>query len=159
MDFLWRLFDTSDFPPRWYCGNWGYIEGNIFIISELLIWIAYWVIPFILLKSNYKRTNSYKNDNQVINLFSAFIFFCGTGHLLDVIMFFWPAYRFLAVWHTLTACISIITAVLLTSIVSGVFQRFDQLKELQEIKTINKNIRKMIIQYENEIKSLESKME
>jgi hypothetical protein len=32
---LTRLFDTSDFPPRWQCGNWTWGHGWLHILSDL----------------------------------------------------------------------------------------------------------------------------
>ena len=43
LDFLMRLFDTSDFPPRWYCGNWTDGHGWLHILSDIAIWGAYTV--------------------------------------------------------------------------------------------------------------------
>lgn len=40
LDFLSRLFDTSDFFPRWVCGNWSRDLGWIHIASDIGIWSA-----------------------------------------------------------------------------------------------------------------------
>ena len=45
MDFFTRLFDTSDFPPRWHCGNWTAGLGWLHILSDLGVWGAYIAIP------------------------------------------------------------------------------------------------------------------
>ena len=48
VDFLSRLFDTSDFPPRWYCGAWTAGHGWLHILADLSVWSAYVAIPCVL---------------------------------------------------------------------------------------------------------------
>jgi len=45
MDWLSKLFDTSDFPARWHCGDWSQPHGWIHIIADLAIFGAYFAIP------------------------------------------------------------------------------------------------------------------
>lgn len=45
MGWLEQLFDTSDFPPRWQCGNWSEAFGWTYIGADLLIASAYLAIP------------------------------------------------------------------------------------------------------------------
>ena len=47
-DFLARLFDTSDFSPRWDCGIWTPAHGWLHILSDLGIWSAYVAIPCVI---------------------------------------------------------------------------------------------------------------
>ncbi|TWT92992.1 hybrid sensor histidine kinase/response regulator [Neorhodopirellula pilleata] len=56
IDFFQNLFDTSDFPPRWYCGNWSDFLGWLHVVSDLAIWLAYFAIPAVLvaLKQRYE---------------------------------------------------------------------------------------------------------
>jgi PAS domain S-box-containing protein len=49
-------------------------------------------------------------------LFVAFIFLCGTGHLVDAIMFWWPGYRLLGTVKLLTALVSVGTVVALVPV-------------------------------------------
>ena len=44
-EFFRKLFDTSDFPVRWQCGNWSELLGWMHIVSDLAIWVAYMGIP------------------------------------------------------------------------------------------------------------------
>ena len=55
--FWQRLFDTSDFPPRWRCGTWASGHGWLHIASDLLIWSAYLAIPILLLFFFVSRRN------------------------------------------------------------------------------------------------------
>jgi hypothetical protein len=47
LEFFRKLFDTADWPPRWHCGNWTGFHGWLYIISDLLIWSAYFAIPLL----------------------------------------------------------------------------------------------------------------
>ncbi|HEX8356127.1 MAG TPA: hypothetical protein VF610_01890, partial [Segetibacter sp.] len=54
-DFTSKLFNTSDWPARWHCGNWSQFHGWLYIISDLLIWASYFAIPFLLFRLLTKR--------------------------------------------------------------------------------------------------------
>ncbi|WP_158827079.1 sensor histidine kinase [Mucilaginibacter lacusdianchii] len=104
-DFFKNLFNTNDWPPRWHCGTWSDFHGWLYIISDLLIWGSYFVIPLILVKIVTKRKDV--PFPKIIWLFGAFIISCGTTHLLDAIVFWWPAYRLSALIRLITALISV----------------------------------------------------
>lgn len=48
-NFFENLFSTTDWPPRWYCGKWSDFHGWLYIYSDILIWLAYFVIPAALI--------------------------------------------------------------------------------------------------------------
>jgi PAS domain S-box-containing protein len=103
-EFFSRLFDTSDWPPRWHCGKWTDLHGWTYIISDLMIWSAYFAIPIVILQFISKR-----NDIKFIRLyflFAAFILTCGITHLLDAISFWIPAYRLNALARLITGILS-----------------------------------------------------
>jgi chemotaxis family two-component system sensor kinase Cph1 len=111
LDFFRRLTDTSDWPPRWYCGNWTDFHGWLYIISDLTIWLAYMAIPLILIRFIILKKGV--PLPSVFVLFGAFILLCGATHLLDALMFWWPAYRFSALIRFLTGVVSVATVVAL----------------------------------------------
>jgi len=103
-EFFGRLFDSSDWPPRWHCGKWSELHGWLYIISDLMIWSAYFAIPIVILRFISKR-----NDIRFIKLyflFAAFILTCGITHLLDAISFWIPAYRLNALTRFVTGILS-----------------------------------------------------
>ncbi|MEZ6242075.1 MAG: hypothetical protein R3B57_03440 [Phycisphaerales bacterium] len=108
MDFFTHLFDTDDFPARWKCGNWTPGHGWLHIISDSLIFVAYFAIPISLAVLLIRRRDF--PFPVVLALFSAFILFCGVGHLLEAIIFYHPIYRFDGLWKAGTATVSLITA-------------------------------------------------
>lgn len=104
MTFLLNLFDTSDFPPRWYCGDWSPFHGWLHIVSDLGIWGAYFAIPCLLAYFLSKRKET--PFHKLFLLFVAFILLCGMTHLMEAIIFWWPAYRLAGVLKFATAVVS-----------------------------------------------------
>jgi PAS domain S-box-containing protein len=106
-EFFGKLFDTSDWPPRWKCGNWSDFHGWLYIISDLLVWSAYFAIPLIIIKYISK-----KHDARFIRLyflFAGFILACGSTHFFDAVTFWVPLYRINALVRAITGVISWIT--------------------------------------------------
>lgn len=104
VEFFSKLFDTVDWPPRWHCGRWTEFHGWLYIISDLLIWSAYFSIPLVILKYISRR-----QDVRFIKLyflFAAFILACGATHFLDAVAFWVPAYRLSALVRLVTGVLS-----------------------------------------------------
>lgn len=114
MEFFQKLFDTSDFTPRWYCGDWTAGHGWLHIVSDLVIWAAYFAIPCILGYFMWRRKDF--PFRGLLLLFGSFILLCGTTHLMEAVIFWWPAYRLAGVIKLLTAIVSCITAITLIRI-------------------------------------------
>ncbi len=118
LEFLGRLFDTSGFPPRWRCGIWTSEHGWLHIVSDLGIWSAYFTIPVILWLFASQRGRL--RFRYVFLLFAAFIFLCGSTHLMEAAIFWWPAYRLAGLLKFLTAIVSWATVFALVRIVPTV---------------------------------------
>jgi PAS domain S-box-containing protein len=114
LDFLSQLFDTSDFPPRWRCGRWTPGHGWLHILSDLGIWSAYFAIPCILAYFILRRRDT--PFRLIFVLFGLFILACGTTHLLEALIFWWPAYRLAGAVKLLTALVSWGTVVALVRV-------------------------------------------
>ncbi len=117
IDFFRRLTETNDWPPRWFCGRWTDFHGWLYIGSDLMIWLAYMVIPLVLVR--YLFVKKGVPLPGVFWLFGAFILLCGLTHLIDAALFWVPAYRISALIRFLTAIVSIATVVAL-------FRYFDE---------------------------------
>lgn len=48
-DFITNMFSADDWPPRWICGEWSAFHGWLYITSDTAIWLAYFVIPMIII--------------------------------------------------------------------------------------------------------------
>lgn len=106
-DFISKVLDTADWPPRWHCGKWTSFHGWLFIISDLLIWSAYFTIPAIIIR--YITRRKHQRFLRLYFLFASFIMACGATHFLDAVSFWYPAYRLNAVVRFITAVISWVT--------------------------------------------------
>ena len=115
MEFFTRLFDTSDFPARWNCGIWTAGHGWLHILSDLGIFSAYFAIPIVLLCFVWRRQDL--PFRRLFMLFGAFILLCGATHLMEAIIFWWPAYRLAGVLKLATALVSWTTVITLVPLV------------------------------------------
>ncbi len=118
-EFFKKLFDTSDWPPRWHCGKWTGFHGWLYIISDLLVWSAYFAIPLIII-----RYISKKHDARFIRiyfLFAGFILACGATHFFDAVTFWWPLYRVNALVRAVTGILSWITVFYLIKVLPVAF--------------------------------------
>ncbi len=114
MDFFVHLLDTSDFPARWMCGNWSAGHGWLHILSDVGIWSAYFAIPLVL--SYFVTRRRDLPFRSIFLLFVAFILLCGMTHLMEAIIFWWPAYRLAGVIKAITAIVSCVTVFALVRI-------------------------------------------
>lgn len=109
-----QLFDTSDFPPRWSCGNWSAALGWVHIASDLAIFGAYMAIPASLAWALRRRRDL--PLRPVVWLFVGFILLCGLTHLVEAIIFYRPVYRFSGGMKAATAVISWATVIALVKL-------------------------------------------
>ena len=116
MDFWSKLTDTTGFMPRRICGLWSPELIRLHNISDLLIWLAYLAIPLVLVTFAYKRRHELP-FHQLFWLFGLFIVACGTTHLMDIVLFYWPAYRLSGIIKLITAAASWGTVLALIPIV------------------------------------------
>lgn len=108
------VFDTSKYPPRWRCGEWSAGIGWLHIVSDLVIWMSYVAIPIALVY--FARRQDQAPFRRLFWLFSAFILFCGATHLMEAVIFWWPAYGLAGVLKFMTAVVSVATVVALVKI-------------------------------------------
>jgi len=149
-EFFLKLFQADDWPARWVCGKWSSFHGWLYITSDIAIWLAYFVIPAIIIFFIQKRHNL--PFLPVFWLFGAFIILCGSTHLLDALMFWWPGYRVSAFVRMLTALVSMATAFVLIRDLPKLIEVHpeDELRRYQLEKQLKK--------YENEIAELKMQL-
>lgn len=140
--YFTHLLSTEGLPPRWSCGLWPPFQGWFYITADLGIWAAYFTIPFLLLKFTRERPDF--PFPKIFWLFAAFIFACGTTHLLDAVMFWWPAYRLSGLIYFATAVISWLTILAMIPVIPQALSLKSPAlleKEIQERKTIEEQLR------------------
>jgi PAS domain S-box-containing protein len=114
VDLVSQLFDTSSFPARWYCGDWTALHGWLHILSDLGVWSAYLAIPLVLTFFLMRRKDL--PFRMIFLLFGAFILSCGTTHLMEAIIFWWPVYRLAGLIKLGTALVSWTTVLALVRV-------------------------------------------
>ena len=115
MNLILKLFDPAGFPARWNCGKWSSFLGWVHITSDILIWLAYFSIPAIILYYTVSREKV--NFPSLYYLFAAFIFFCGLTHLNEAIIFWNPIYRWAGFIKACTAVVSWVTVIALVPLI------------------------------------------
>lgn len=146
LDFFKGLFDTRLWPDRWHCGYWSDFHGWLYISSDLMIWIAYFLIPVIIFNYVSRRKQVIKYSGIYL-LFAAFILLCGSTHFLDAAMFWVPMYRLNAMVRFLTAVVSLLTVYYLIKILPEAFKQKTSIelereinrRELAELKLADAN--------------------
>lgn len=115
--FVSKLFDTSDFPARWHCGNWTVLHGWTHILSDSAIFAAYMAIPVALAYFIRRRRDLPRPIPATFWLFGAFIVACGLTHLCEAIIFWKPIYRLAGFAKATTATVSWFTFALLIPVI------------------------------------------
>ena len=115
METLSSFFDATGFMPHGHCFLWTPSLLWTFAVADSLIAISYFSIPAAIW--TFKRQLDDLPFNGVFVLFSAFIFSCGATHLIAVWEIWNPAYALDASLKSLTAVLSLVTAVVLWPLV------------------------------------------
>jgi signal transduction histidine kinase/DNA-binding NarL/FixJ family response regulator len=115
---MWKLiesiFSPSQYMPHGYCYLWQTSLVWLHVISNILIAIAYFSIPAMLIYFTCKRQDF--PFLRVFVLFGFFIISCGVGHLLDVWTLWHPAYWLSGIERAITALVSCYTALELVTL-------------------------------------------
>jgi hypothetical protein len=82
MDFLRQLFTSGEFQPHGYCYQWNSGLLWLNVLSDALIALAYFTIPFTLLWFIRKRRDL--PFTWMFALFGVFIVACGMTHVMEV---------------------------------------------------------------------------
>ena len=148
LEILNHPFDTSGFTPRWNCGAWTGELGWLHIVSDVAIWLAYMAIPAVLFYYTARRPQV--PFRWVLVLFGAFVLACGTVHLIDSTIFWWPIYRVSGLMKFVTAVVSWATVLALIPTIPFALglrtpQEFE--RELSEHRAMERTLRESEAQY------------
>lgn len=112
--FLKNLFN-NDFMPHGHCYFWRPDIIWLHVISDGIIALSYYAIPFILLFFMFKRKDF--PFPMILIMFGAFILFCGTTHLMGIVTLWDPVYRLDGIIKAATAGISALTTIMLIPLI------------------------------------------
>lgn len=137
LESLRLLFDTSDFPARWNCGSWSPAHGWVHILADLAIATAYAMIPLAIARYCWVKRSELAFP-KILWLFAAFIFSCGSVHLVEAILFWFPTYRFAALLKVVTAIVSWATVI-------AVIRIAPKALELPGLRRVNDELQKQLV--------------
>jgi len=110
-EFTTHLLSSTGFEPHGHCYLWQSAILWLHVLSDLGIALAYYSIPLALFTFVAKRRDlAYP---WMFVLFGAFIWLCGTTHLMNIWTTWHGTYRLEGVLKLLTAGVSVATAALL----------------------------------------------
>lgn len=113
-DVFVSVFDTAQFVPHGMCLLW---RPDLLVLhggSDLLIALAYFTIPLMIMEAQKRRPDLI--DPSVARMFAAFITACALSHTGAFLTLWFPAYALQGVVKLATAGVSVYTAVQLARI-------------------------------------------
>lgn len=114
MDSLANLFGRSGLLPHGACLAAAPCLLWLMVLADAVIAAAYFSIPLAIVRFIQLRGPSQRGRTDWLPwLFSAFIFACGTTHVLDIWTVWQPDYGLATLSKGVSAVISLVTAVLL----------------------------------------------
>ncbi len=120
MDFFKRLFSPDGFMPHGHCYLWNAGVLWLHIVSDALITLAYFSIPFTLIYFVRKRKDL--KFSWMFVCFAIFIVACGTTHLMEIWVIWHPTYWLSGSIKGITALASVPTAILLVKLIPDALQ-------------------------------------
>lgn len=104
IEFFTNLFQTENWPARWDRGTWTEFHGWLYIFSDIALWAAFFIFPFLLIKFLKRKPAS--PIPSVFWLLVALIIACGLTFFIDMLIFWWPGYRLSALLRFIAAIVS-----------------------------------------------------
>lgn len=108
MEFFTKLFSGEGFVPRAHCGDWSNPHIALHNIGDALTLFSYLAIPMAIVYYVRIRPTKYL---YLFWMFATFILCCGITHLVEIVVFYWPIYRFAGIMKLCTGLVSFATAV------------------------------------------------
>lgn len=121
ISMMWRS-QIETFMPHGMCFLWRPELMALHVISDALIALAYFSIPFAILRFVRGRSDLEPRHRRMALLFAAFIAFCGLTHLLSIYVLWVPVYITEGWLKAATAIVSVATAIRLNMLVPAVLK-------------------------------------
>ena len=115
MDWIKRLFSSSEFIPHGFCYTWDPYVIWLNAASDALIAMAYYTIPLTLVYFVRRRRDL--AFHWIFLGFALFIVACGTTHVIELWSIWYPMYWLAGVIKAITAAVSVATAAALIPLV------------------------------------------
>ena len=115
MDLIDAFLGRNGYLPHGYCFSWMPALLWSIVIADAGIALAYFSIPLAIVSYVRRRKAA---SHRVAWLFCAFIFACGTTHVMDVWTVWRPDYGVQAITKVVTALVSVATAIALWPLIT-----------------------------------------
>ncbi len=115
MDHTEHSFSIEGFMPHGMCYLWKPDLLALHVISDSLIFLAYFTIPFTLLYFVRRRRDL--EFNWMFVCFAVFIVACGATHFMEIVTVWRPEYWLSGAIKAITAAASVPTAILLMRLI------------------------------------------
>lgn len=126
-DLFAKLFSIKGFMPHGMCFQWRPEILWLHVISDLIVAIAYFSIPLVLVVLLYRRQQI--PFKWLVILFASFILLCGATHLVSIVVLWNPLYQLQGLMKLATAAVSIATAVILFPLLPRLLSAVDDLEK------------------------------
>ncbi|MGD1804717.1 GAF domain-containing sensor histidine kinase [Dapis sp. BLCC M126] len=150
-EVLKSIFSPSQYMPHGNCYLWQTSLVWLHLLSDLLIALAYFSIPTMLLYFLCKRKKEVPFLG-VFALFGAFIILCGVGHLLEIWTLWYPAYWLSGIEQAMTALVSCYTALQMATLLP----QFLALKTPEQLEVVNQQLQYQILERQQAEKILQN---
>jgi two-component sensor histidine kinase len=104
------LTEVADYMPHGMCLNWQPWLMELHVVSDALIALAYFAIPFGIALFVRRRPDLNVQHKAIAILFAIFITACGWTHVMSILVLWRPYYRAEGVLKAFTALVSVGTA-------------------------------------------------
>ncbi len=137
------------FMPHGYCYLWQPEIVWSHAISDAIIAISYFIIPFALIYILRQRKDI--KFKGLFFLFGAFIVACGTTHIISIINIWDPQYKIDAVVKIITAIASLPTALILIKLIPNILN----IPSTKQYEKLNGELKEQIEKLKEKDKTLE----
>lgn len=104
------LLGSARFVPHGFCLLWRPDLVAIHVVSDALIAVAYFAIPWAIYSFVRQRSDLQSSHKGMALLFVAFIMLCGLTHVASIVTLWQPYYGLQALTKAVTALVSVATA-------------------------------------------------
>jgi PAS domain S-box-containing protein len=140
-----HFFSSVGFEPHGHCFLWTKSLLVLYVFSDSLIALSYYMIPVALMMFVRRRRDL--AFNWVFIMFSAFIFACGTTHLMGVWTLWKPVYWLDGTLKAVTAGLSLATSVALWPLLPKALA----LPSHAQLQSINRELQEQIAERERAV--------
>jgi signal transduction histidine kinase len=120
LDAISHVTAVDGFMPHGMCYLWRADVLSLHIVADALIAMAYFSIPFTLVHFARKRKDL--KFQWMFVCFAVFIVACGTTHIMEIVVIWWPMYWASGIIKAITALASVPTALLLIRLLPQALQ-------------------------------------